>query len=151
MKISDFMSEDLVLLDLFSEKKKSAIKELLAPVIKKGVASSEDALTKAILKRESLGSTAIGNGIAIPHAKSNSVAEKAIVFGRSKKGVDFDSIDGKAVNIFFMIISPDQDAGAHLKMLARISRLLQDSDFKESLMSLSTPREIINYIKSKEI
>lgn len=151
MKISDFMSEDLVLLGLFSDKKNPAIKELLNPIIKKGIASSEDALNKAILKRESLGSTAIGNGIAIPHAKSNSVMQKAIVFGRSKKGVDFDSIDGKAVNIFFMIVSPEEDAGAHLKMLARISRLLQDSDFKDSLMSLSTPREIISYIKSKEI
>lgn len=82
MKLSNFMYEELVLLDLMSDKKDDIIKELLSPVIKKGIATSEKTLTKAILNREALGSTAIGNGVAIPHAKTSTVKGKAIVFGR---------------------------------------------------------------------
>lgn len=145
------MDEELVLLNLLSHKKEDIIKELIAPLIKKRVAASENILIKAVLNREALGSTAIGSGVAIPHARTSSVKEKAIVFGRSKKGRDFDSIDGEPVNIFFMIVSPDRETGPHLKMLARISRLLQDPDFRESLMALPTAPEIIKYIRSQEV
>lgn len=150
MKLSDFMHEELVLLNLSSVKKGDIIKELISPMIKKRTAISEKSLLKALLNREELGSTAIGNGVAIPHARTSSVKEKAVVFARSKKGQDFDSIDGKPVNLFFMIVSPDRETGPHLKMLARISRLLRDADFRESLMTLPTAREIIGYIRSKE-
>lgn len=150
MKLSDFMDEELVLLDLLSNRKEDIIKELISPIIKKRVATSEKILIKAVLNREALGSTAIGNGVAIPHAKTPSVKEKAVVFARSKKGRNFDSIDGNPVNLFFMIVSPDRETGPHLKILARISRLLQDADFRESLMGLPTAREIIGYIRSKE-
>ncbi len=111
MRLSDFMHEELILLNLLSDKK--------------GIATSEKTLIKAVLNREALGSTAIGNGVAIPHAKNPCVKEKAIVFGRAQKGKDFDSIDGKPVTLFFMIVSHTGETGAHLKMLARISRLLQ--------------------------
>ena len=82
---------------------------------------------------------------------SHEEEEKAVVFGRSERGCNFDSIDGKPVNLFFMIVSPDGEAGPHLKMLVRISRLLQEDDFRESLLTLSTAHEIINYIKAKEM
>jgi len=144
------MHEELVLLNILSVKKEDIIKELISPMIKKRTAISEKPLLKALLNREELGSTAIGNGVAIPHARTPSVKEKAVVFARSKKGRDFDSIDGKPVNLFFMIVSPDRETGPHLKMLARISRLLQNVDFRESLMTLPTAREIIGYIRSKE-
>ena len=150
MKLSSFMHEELILLDLLSVKKEAIIRELIAPIIKIGIASSEEKLNNAILNREKLGSTAIGHGIAIPHAKHSSVKKKAIVFGRSERGCNFDSIDDKPVNLFFMIISPHTEPGPHLKMLARISRLLQDEDFRESLLTLSTARQIIEYIKAKE-
>ena len=151
MKLSDFMAEELILLELLSDKKEGIVQELISLIIKKGIASSEKALNKAILNREKLGSTAIGSGVAIPHAKNPCIKDKAIVFDRSKRGINFDSIDGKPVNLFFMIVSPEGEAGPHLKMLARISRLLQDEDFRESLLTLSTARQIIEYIKAKEI
>ncbi len=144
------MHEELILLNLLSARKETIIKELISPIIKKGFASSAERLNKAVLNRETLGSTAIGNGIAIPHAKTPCVNKKVIVFGRSEKGKDFNSIDGKPVNLFFMIVSPEGEAGPHLKMLARISRLLKDDEFKESLMALATPREVIEYIRTKE-
>ena len=150
MKLSDFMHEELVLLDLLSNKKKDIIKELISPIIKEEFGTSEKILNKAVLNREALGSTAIGNGIAIPHAKTPCVKEKVIVFGRTKKGKDFDSIDGKPVNLFFMIVSPKGETGPHLKILARISRLLRDDDFRETLMTLASESEIIEYIKLNE-
>lgn len=150
MRLSDFMQEDLVILNIFADSKENIIKKLIAPIIDKDIAGSEKTLTKAILDREKLGSTAIGNGVAIPHAKHSSVREKAIVFGRAEKGCDFDSIDGKPVNLFFLIVSPDTEPGPHLKMLARISKLLQEDEFRESLLTLSTAHQIIEYIKAKE-
>lgn len=151
MNLSDYMDEELMNLDISSSKKEDIIRELISPVIEKGVATSRNTLVRAIMNRESLGSTAIGNGIAIPHAKSSCIKRKAIVFGRSKKGVNFDSIDGKPVNIFFLIVSPEGEAGPHLKMLARISRLLKDEDFRDSLMLLPTEYQIIEYIRSREV
>lgn len=151
MNLSDFMREELILLNLVSNTKENIIKELITPIIQKRIASSEKSLVKALLDREALGSTAIGNGVAVPHAKHSSVTEKAIVFGRTEKGKNFDSIDDKPVNLFFLIVSPPAEAGPHLKMLARISRLLQDEDFREKLMTLPSGREIIKYIRTNEV
>ena len=109
MGLSDFMQKELVLLDLSSEKKEDAIKELISPIIEKEFASSEKTLNKAILDREVRGSTAIGNGVAIPHAETSSIKEKIIIFGRSKEGVSFDAVDKKPVNLFFMVISPKEN------------------------------------------
>lgn len=150
MNLSDFMREEFILLNLLATVKKDVVKELISPLIENGIATSEKALVKAILDREKLGSTAIGEGVAIPHAKNACVKEKAIIFGRSKNGIDFDSVDGKPVKFFFTIVSPYTEAGPHLKMLARISRLLQDEEFRETLMKLSTSREIIRHIREKE-
>ena len=150
MNLSDFMREEFILLDLLSTVKEAVVKELISPLIENGIATSEEALVKTILDREKLGSTAIGDGVAIPHARNSCVKEKAIIFGRTQKGVNFSSIDNKPVYLFFLIVSPDSEAGPHLKMLARISRLLQDSDFRESLLTLPIPHEIIEYIKTQE-
>ncbi|MFH1905332.1 MAG: fructose PTS transporter subunit IIA [bacterium] len=150
MSLSDFMRKELVLLDLLSEKKEDAIKELISPIIKRGFANSENTLHKAILEREAHGSTAIGNGVAIPHAETSSIKEKIIVFGRSKKGINFDAIDNKPVNLFFMIISPSREICPHLKTLARISRLLGEKAFRDDLMSATSSEDIIKLIAMEE-
>jgi len=150
MRLSDYMDEDLVLLNLLSNKKEAIIKELLFPIKKRGVISSEKMFIKAILEREKSGSTAIGKGVAIPHVKTPLIKKTIIVFGRSKRGRKFDSIDGKPVNLFFLILSPDGESMLQLKMLARISRLLQNGLFRRSLMIIPTAREIIEYIQSNE-
>ena len=148
--LSDFMRNELVLLDLSSDKKEDAIKELISPVIKEGFTNSKDTLHKAILEREARGSTAIGNGVAIPHAETPSIKEKIIVFGRSKKGINFDAIDNKPVNLFFMIISPNREVCPHLKTLATISRLLKNKAFRDDLMSATSSEDIIKLIAMEE-
>lgn len=150
MGLSSFMRKELVLLDLSSEKKEDAIKELISPVIKKGFTNSEKPLNKAILNREAHGSTAIGNGIALPHAETPSIKEKIIVFGRSKRGVNFDAIDNKPVNLFFMIISPSREVCPHLKTLARISRLLRNKTFRDDLINAKSSEDIIKLIAMEE-
>jgi len=150
MSLSDFMQKELVLLDLSSDKKEDAIKELISPLIKKGLSNSEETLNKAILEREARGSTAIGNGVAIPHAETPSIKEKIVVFGRSKKGINFDAIDNKSVNLFFMIISPSREICPHLKTLARISRLLKNKAFRDDLMSAASSEDIIKLIAMEE-
>ena len=150
MSLSDFMRKELVLLDLSSDKKEDVIRELISPVIKKGLANSEDKLTKVILNREARGSTAIGNGVAIPHAETFSMKEKIVVFGRSKKGIDFDAIDNKPVNLFFMIISPNREICPHLKTLAIISRLLKNKTFRDDLTNAKSSEDIIKLIAMEE-
>ena len=150
MNLSDFMRKDLILLDLLSEEKEDIIKELICPIIKTGFTDSEETLYKAILDREALGSTAIGKGVAIPHAETTSVKEKIIVFGRSKKGIDFNAIDGKPVHLFFMIISPHREISPHLKILARIFRFLKDKTFRDALMNAKSSEDIMELIAMEE-
>ncbi|MCK4401474.1 PTS sugar transporter subunit IIA [bacterium] len=149
MSLSDFMQKELVLLNLSSEKKEDAIKELISPVIKKGLVNSEEKLNKAILNREARGSTAIGNGVAIPHAETPSIKEKIVVFGRSKKGVSFDAIDNKPVHLFFMIISPNRETCPHLRTLAMISRLLRSRPFRDDLINAKSPKDVIRICRSE--
>ena len=150
MKLSDLMQKELVVLDLLSDKKEDAIRELISPVIKEGFANSENTLHKAISEREAHGSTAIGNCVAIPHAETPSIKEKIIVFGRSKKGIDFDAIDNKPVNLFFMIISPNREITPHLKTLATISRLLKNKAFRDDLMNAGSSEDVIRLIATEE-
>jgi len=148
--LSNFMRKELVLLDLSSDKKEDAVKELISPIIKFFFTSSEKTLNKAILDREARGSTAIGSGVAIPHAETPSIKEKIIIFGRSKKGVSFDAIDNKPVNLFFMVISPNREVCPHLKTLATISRLLRNKAFRDDLMNARSAEDIIKLIAMEE-
>jgi len=150
MNLSDFMHKELMLIDLLSDTKEDIIKELICPIIKTGFTDSEEPLYKAILDREALGSTAIGKGVAIPHAETTSVKEKIIVFGRSKKGIDFNAIDGKPVHLFFMIISPHREISPHLKILARIFRFLKDKTFRDALMNAKSSEDIMELIAMEE-
>ena len=102
------------------------------------------------MARESLGSTAIGQGIAIPHAKSDSVTKLVAAFGLSKKGVDFDSLDGEPVNIFFLLLAPQDSAGPHLKALARIARLLKDKYFRDNLRMCIDDKSVIRTITQED-
>jgi len=150
MNLSDFMHKDLILIDLLSDTKEDIIEELICSIIKTGFTDSEEPLYKAILDREALGSTAIGKGVAIPHAETTSVKEKIIVFGRSKKGIDFNAIDGKPVHLFFMIISPHREISPHLKILARIFRFLKDKTFRDALMNAKSSEDIMELIAMEE-
>lgn len=150
MKIMDFLSPDAVCADLKSSTKKEAIKELVDLLAETGEVKKKDELVKILLARETLGSTGIGQGIGIPHGKSASVKKLIAAFGLSKKGINFESLDGDPTYIFFLLVAPEESAGPHLKALARISRLLKDKYFRETLLKASDVKEIIKIIKSED-
>ena len=152
MKIMDFLSKKSILADLKSTKKEDVIKEMVDLLISSGEVdkSSRAKVVDALTERESLGSTAIGQGIAIPHAKTDSVGQLVGAFALSKKGVDFDSLDGEPVYIFFLLLAAQDSAGPHLKALARISRLFKDKYFRDNLRSCADENAIIDVISQED-
>ncbi|MBC8436461.1 MAG: PTS sugar transporter subunit IIA [Candidatus Omnitrophica bacterium] len=152
MQIMDFLSKKAILTDIKATKKEDVIKELVEVLINAGEIEKRNRskLIDALMGRESLGSTAIGQGIAIPHAKSDCVSSLVAAFGLSKKGVDFDSLDGEPAYIFFLLVAPQDSAGPHLKALARISRLLKDKYFRDSLRACTDDKSIIKIISGED-
>ena len=152
MKISEFLCPKAVTADLKGTNKKEIIEELVDLLLSAGAIEkkSKAKLIETLMAREALGSTAIGQGIAIPHAKSESVAKLTASLGVSKKGIDFDSLDGEPAYIFFLLVAPVESAGPHLKALARISRLLKDKYFRESLKSAKDEKIILKSILQED-
>jgi len=152
MQIMDFLSKKAIITDIKSIKKEEVIRELLDALINAGEIEKRyrNKLMDALMARESLGSTAIGQGIAIPHAKSECVDKLVAAFGLSKKGVDFDSLDGEPAYIFFLLVAPQDSAGPHLKALARISRLLKDKYFRDNLRACTDDKSVIKIISQED-
>lgn len=152
MKIMDFLSKKAMAVDIKAAKKEELIKELVEVLINAGEIDKRcrNKLTESLMAREALGSTAIGQGVAIPHAKIDCVSKLVAVFGLSRKGVDFDSLDGEPAYIFFLLVAPADSAGPHLKALARISRLLKDKYFRDSLRSCTDEKAIIRIINQED-
>ncbi len=153
MKILDFLNEKDIIVGLHSTGKKDSITELIDRLINNGRIKKKDKsrIIKALMDREELGSTGIGQGIAIPHAKSNSVKNIVCAFGNSKKGIAFDSLDGEPVYIIFLLLAEQDSSGVHLKALAKISRLLKDKFFRQGLKQAESSEEIINTIRKEDI
>ena len=149
MKILDILKKEAIIADLNATDKKGVLEELMAPVAESSGVNCEE-MVRVLLERERLGSTGIGGGIAIPHGKSKSLETLLMGFGRSRKGVDFDAMDGKPAYLFFLLLAPEDSTDVHLKMLARISRLLKNSVFKERLMNADDWRELYNVIKKED-
>lgn len=150
VKITDYMSEELILLNLKAKNKDEALKELSALIGKSEKIEKKDAIYKALLERENLGSTGIGKGVAIPHAKTDVAESLTITFGISKEGVDFKSLDQEKVKIFFVFASPFKDSQIYLKVLARISRLIRDENFREKLLNCENAKEVLECIDKEE-
>lgn len=152
MKIMDFLSKKAIVMDIKSTKKEDVMRELVDALINSGDIQKRyrNKLVEALMARESLGSTAIGQGIAIPHAKSDCVEKLVAAFGISKKGVDFDSLDGEPAHIFFLLVAPQDSAGPHLKALARISRLLKDKYFRDSLLNSPDDKSTVRIISQED-
>jgi len=152
MRILDFLNEKAVAADLKSQDKTSVIKELVDLLIKSGQLKpkDKDVVVKVLLNREALGSTGIGQGVAIPHGKCEFVTELIGAFGVSKSGIKFDSLDGEPANIFFLLLAPIESSGPHLKALARISKLLKDKYFRDSLKNADSEKTLIRIIKDED-
>lgn len=152
MKISDFLCTNAVSADLKSSTKKEIIEELVDLMAGSGAIDKKikSKLVEILLAREALGSTAIGQGIAIPHGKCENVDKLTAALGVSRKGVNFDSLDGEPAYIFFLLVAPIDSAGPHLKALARISRLLKDKYFRDNLKSAKGEEDILSLVNMEE-
>ena len=152
MKIMEFLCKNAVSADLKATNKKELIEELVGLLINAGAIEkrNKNKIIEILQAREALGSTAIGQGIAIPHGKADCVKELIGSLGISKKGIDFDSLDGEPAYIFFLMVAPIDSAGPHLKALARISRLLKDKYIRESLKAVKDEKGILGLISQED-
>lgn len=149
MRILDVLKEETIISELNATDKKGVLEELAGPVAQASGVDQEE-MVRVLLERERLGSTGIGDGIAIPHGKLKSLESLLVGFGRSHKGVDFEAIDGKPAHIFFLLLAPENSTGAHLRMLARLSRLLKDSTFRQRLMTAADQRSLYMAIADED-
>ena len=153
MNIMSFLDEQAVTTDLKAHTgKEEIIRELIGLLVNAGSIKDRDVnkLLQILLKRESLGSTGIGQGVAIPHGKSDCVTKLVAAFGVSRAGVNFDSLDGEPVGLFFLLIAPEDSAGPHLKALARISRLLKDKHIRDSRSSAKDEKALVKIIRDED-
>jgi PTS system nitrogen regulatory IIA component len=150
MRIDDFLAEDMVVSALEGRKKDDVIEELAEVVSKHHPEIDHWKLVGALQDRERLNSTALGEGVAIPHGRLPGVKRVVAAFGRSPQGVDFNSLDGKPTHLFFLLVAPEDSAGAHLKALARISRLLKDESFRARLMQAEDAASLYRIIREED-
>jgi PTS system nitrogen regulatory IIA component len=134
MKIAEFLREDLILPDLRSTDKVGVLREISEALARAYPQLSAPRLAETLLEREKLGSTGVGEGVAIPHGKLAGLPGLLAAFGRSRQGVDFAAIDGKPTYLFFVLFAPENSAGVHLKALARISRLFKSPQFRSGIL-----------------
>jgi nitrogen PTS system EIIA component len=151
MKITDILSEDMVVSALRGRTKGEVIDELARVVSEHHRGEIDQGrLVQALEDRERLNSTALGEGVAIPHGKLPGLKRVVAAFGRSPAGIDFSSLDGKPTHLFFLLVAPEDSAGAHLKALARISRLLKDESFRTRLLNASNGAELYRTIREED-
>ncbi|MGH7770570.1 MAG: PTS sugar transporter subunit IIA [Candidatus Binatia bacterium] len=150
MKITDFLAAARIIPDLKGKDKRSVLKEMADCLASLDRALDAGSLFDTLLEREKISSTAIGEGVAIPHGKVPGIRQVTGIFARSVHGVNFDSLDGGPTHLFFVLIAPEDSAADHLKALARISRLLKDSSFRDRLMEVKTQTEIFAVIEEED-
>jgi PTS system nitrogen regulatory IIA component len=150
MKIEDILAQDLVLSDLTARSKTDVLVELATAVSRQHAELDRERLVQALEDRERLNSTALGEGVAIPHGKLSGIKRVFAAFARSKQGVDFHSLDGEPTHLFFLLVAPEDSAGAHLKALARISRLLKDDSFRTRLMQAPDAAALYETIRQED-
>lgn len=150
MKISELLDPVSIVPALEGSAKKEVLAELTDALLKAHPKLDRDDVLRVLLERERLGSTGIGDGVAIPHGKLKNLDRLLISFGLSRNGVDFDSMDGKPAHLFFLLVAPEESVGVHLKTLARISKLLKSPNVRERLQAAVSADEIHQIITDEE-
>ncbi|AIK37391.1 MULTISPECIES: PTS fructose transporter subunit IIABC [Bacillus] len=150
MKITELLKRDTVIMDLTASAKEAVIDELVEKLEKAGRLNSQEEFKEAILQREMQSTTGIGEGIAIPHAKTKAVKQPAICFGRSVSGVNYESLDGQPAHLFFMIAASEGANNTHLETLSRLSTLLMDEGFRKQLLEAKSEEELLHLFDEKE-
>lgn len=150
MKILDILDKESIIPELKGRTKKQVLEELIDALLKHKSHLDRDKLMAVLLERERLGSTGIGDGIAIPHGKMRDLDQLALSFGRSSQGVDFESMDGKPVHLFFLLVAPENCAGIHLRALAKIARLLKNGTVRKKLGNVQSREEVYSVIQIED-
>ena len=150
MKVTDIFRKEYIVEGLKSKSKRDVLTELSGVFLQGGIKYSHEEMVNTLLEREKLGSTGIGDGIAIPHGKLANLEELIVSFGRSKEGVEFDAMDGRPAHIFFLLMAPEDTTGKHLKALAKISKMLKDSTFRKKLLEAKSKDELYVIITEKD-
>jgi nitrogen PTS system EIIA component len=135
MKLKEYLDEEMIVPALSATTKLEVLRELLKPLALKHPEIDADKAFQVLVEREQLGSTGIGEGVAIPHGKMTELEQIILIVGRSTKGVDFAALDFKPCTIFFLVLAPEHVAGLHLRILAHVSRLLRDDSFRRAFLS----------------
>ena len=150
MKILDILAKESVIPELKGKTKKQVLEELIDAMLQHKPHLDRDRLMAVLLERERLGSTGIGDGIAIPHGKMRDLDQLVLSFGRSSQGVDFESMDGKPVHLFFLLVAPENCAGIHLRALAKIARLLKNGAVRKKLGNVGDQEEVYSIIQLED-
>ena len=146
MKIDDILKKDSIIANLAGTNKEEVLREITVFLQELGLIKDKEILFNTLMEREKLGSTGIGENVAIPHGKSDELSQIVTVFGRSLNGVDFESLDQKPVHFVCMVIAPSNSTGQHLKALARISRLFKNQSLREGILKLQDPNQIYSLL-----
>ncbi len=152
MKLLDILPKKSIIPDLKGRSKKQVLEELIDALLNEKPELDRERLMAVLLERERLGSTGIGDGIAIPHGKLKDLNQQQLIlaFGKSSSGVDFESMDGKPVHLFFLLVAPENCTGIHLRALARIARLLKNAPVRKRLTNANTQDEIYAVIQQED-
>tara|TARA_Y100000588_G_scaffold128669_1_gene140974 strand:- start:45 stop:509 length:465 start_codon:yes stop_codon:yes gene_type:complete len=150
MKIEEILKKESVIADLLADNKIDVIKEMVYHLKENNFIKNEETLFNTLMEREKLGSTGIGENVAIPHGKSNETTEIITVLARSIKGIEFESLDQKPVHFICMVIAPANSTGQHLKTLARISRLFKNQGLREGILQAENPDVIYSIITNED-
>ncbi|MFZ2955538.1 MAG: PTS sugar transporter subunit IIA [Candidatus Ozemobacteraceae bacterium] len=150
MQLTEFFKENLIHLDFQAGDKDEALNKMVRALETAGSVDDVNGMRTALIEREKLGTTGVGGGIAIPHARCAAAKELSVGFFRSKEGVNFQAIDSQPVHLVFLLLAPIASGGAYLKLLAKISRLLRSDDFRSALLEAKTPGEVMEIIKEND-
>jgi len=150
LKIAEILQEQCVVADIRGKTKKEIITELVEALANARLVKDVEPVVNVVMDREKLGSTGIGNGVAVPHGKLKNINNIMCAFGRSQNGVDFDAVDRAPVHIFFLVLAPEDSASLHLKVLSRITKILRDQSLRKKIIKLTNVRELYTSILEED-
>jgi len=150
MKVFELLNENFILTEFKSIKKEDAINELIDLYKNSDKVIDIEQVRKAVLDREKIMSTGVGKGFAIPHGKTNAVKDILAAFGKSDEPIDYEALDGKPVNLIFLLVGKDNLVSSHIKLLSRISRLMNKDDFRQRLVEAKSAEEILKVFEEEE-
>ena len=150
MKLSEILEQPCIKLEMQSTDKEESFEELVDILVQNGKIKDRKAVIEALKERERLGTTGIGEGLAIPHAKFSGIAKLTAAFGISRRGIDYDALDDEPVYIVIVVLAEENNPGPHIRLLAEIARLFQVPGFSEKLRQAASPKEILEIIAAEE-